>query len=374
MDAVPARPLACPAVGPSDPTAGTPICLLLLPAPLERFILRDQAHDLLTARGVIAVDPARLPYGAFGRLPPAVGDGLAARQGRRLVRSLRRRVGTPRVVVIFHALQYQLARAVIAAAGEDCELWYWRWDRYERAYDASPRLRERLDVLHRHAAERAALTVAVSDELVRLERAEGRDATLVPLSADDFPAPQGGSVVAVSLGHVGRRTDWALLRAVAEELGDELVLLLAGAVHEDECAGDPDFAACRTLPSLVFLGAVDDEAAARLILAADVGIVPFKVEEFNDAALPYRIIKYARVGRRTITPPLAGVSTWAPAVTVAPDATSFAAALREHAGARLRPDSALRDWALEQTARRQNAPLWERLGTLGIDLRAASEG
>ena len=81
---------------------------------------------------------------------------------------------------------------------------------------------------------------------------------------------------------------------MAEELGDELVLLFAGAVHEDECAGDPDFAACRALPGLVLLGAVDDEAAARLILTADVGIVPFKVEEFNDAALPYRIIKYAR--------------------------------------------------------------------------------
>jgi glycosyltransferase involved in cell wall biosynthesis len=355
-------------VGPTDPTARSPICVLLLPAPLERFILRDQAEDLLGARGVIAVDPARLPYGAFGRLPPAIGDGLAARQGRRLLRSLERRVGTPKVVVIFHALQYQLARAVIAAAGEDCELWYWRWDRYERAYDASPKLRERLDVLHRAAAERASLTVAVSDELVRLERAEGRDAELVPLSADAFPAPQGGSVVAVSLGHVGRRTDWALLRAVAEELGDELVLLFVGAVHEDECAGDPDFAACRALPGLVFLGAVDDEAAARLILVADVGIVPFRLEEFNDAALPYRIIKYARVGRRTITPPLAGVSTWADAVTVADDAPAFAAALREQAGARMRPDTALRDWALEQTARRQNAPLWERLRALGIDL------
>jgi hypothetical protein len=98
--------------------------------------------------------------------------------------------------------------------------------------------------------------------------------------------------------------------------------------------------------------------------------VPFEPGEFNDAALPYRIIKYARVGRRTVTPPLAGVTTWAPAVTVAPDAPAFAAALREHAGARLRPDEALRAWALELTARAQNAPLWERLGALGIDLGA----
>ena len=355
-------------MGPTDPTARVPICLLLLPAPLERFILRDQAEDLLSARGVVAADPPKLPYGAFGRLPAAIGDGLAARQGRRLVRALRRRVGTPRVVIIFHALQYQLARAVIAASGEECELWYWRWDRYEHAYDASPALRERLEALHRHAAERSSLTLAVSDELVRLEHDAGRQATLVPMSADGFPAPRGGSVVAVSLGHLGRRTDWALLRAVCQELGDDLVLLLAGALHEDECAGDPDFAACLQHPSLVFLGAVGDEAAARLILASDVGIVPFKVEEFNDAALPYRIIKYARVGRRTVAPDLAGVSTWGRAVTVAPDPRAFAAALREHAGARLRPDEELREWALAQTAPAQNEPLWDRLGKLGIDL------
>ena len=38
--------------------------LLLLPRPLERFILRDQAQDLLRAAGVVAVDPPRVPYGA----------------------------------------------------------------------------------------------------------------------------------------------------------------------------------------------------------------------------------------------------------------------------------------------------------------------
>src|ERR1700754_1754364 len=90
------------------PVRGQPICVLLLPTPLESFILRDQAEDLLRAQGVIAVDPPRMPYGALLRLPLAIGAGLAARQARRLARTLRRRTGEPRVVVIFHALQYQL--------------------------------------------------------------------------------------------------------------------------------------------------------------------------------------------------------------------------------------------------------------------------
>jgi hypothetical protein len=347
------------------PGAGRPLCVLLLPAPLERFILRDQAEDLLRAPGVVTAGPGRVPAGAYGRLPRAIADRLAALRARRVLRELRRRGGEPRVVVIFHALQEPVARALVDAV-PGCELWYWRWDRYERAYDAAPRLRGRLETLHEAAASRAALIPAVSGELVRLERAAGREATLVPMSADAFPAPEGGGIVAVSLGHLGRRTDWALLRAVAEHLGDELVVLLVGALHEDESAGDPDFAAVRAMPQFVWLGAQDDAAAARLILTADVGIVPFRVEPFNDAALPYRILKYARLGRRTVTPALAGVRTWARAVVVADGPERFAEALREHAGARLRPDAELRAWALAQTARSQNAPVWARLRELGV--------
>jgi hypothetical protein len=195
---------------------------------------------------------------------------------------------------------------------------------------------------------------------------------MVPLAADSFPAPRGGDVVAISLGHLGWRTDWALLRAVAERLGDRLVLLLAGAWHEDECKDDPDFAWCRSAPNVVWLGPVEDAAAARLVLCSDVGIVPFKVEPFNDAALPYRIIKYARVGRRTVTPPLAGVRTWADAVTVADGPEAFAEALLANAGARTTPDEELRAWALAQTARAQDEPLWERLAQIGVDIRVSS--
>jgi len=130
--------------------------------------------------------------------------------------------------------------------------------------------------------------------------------------------------------------------------------------------GDPDFAAVRAMPQFVWLGALGDAAAARLILCADVGIVPFRVEPFNDAALPYRIIKYARLGRATVTPPLAGVRTWDRAVVIAEDAEAFAAALRACAGARMHPDEDLRAWALAQSARSQNAPVWERLRALGI--------
>lgn len=342
-----------------------PLCLLLLPRPLEGFILRDQAEDLLRAEAVVAVDPPRVPYGALARLPHRLADVLAHGVARRLIKALRRNGDRPKVIVIFHPVQVLLARAILERV-PDCELWYGRWDRYEHAYDAGPHLRERLAEMHEAAAQLSSLTFVASEELARLEQEAGRDATLVPLSADTFPAPDpAAAVIAVSLGHLGWRTDWPLLRAVAERMPN-LTLLLVGAWHDDESKDDADYAWCRQHPGFVWLGARSDEEAARLILCADVGIVPFKVEPFNDAGLPYRILKYARLGRRTVTPELAGVRTWAEAVTTAPDAEAFAQALQAQAGARTRPDLELREWALAQTAETQNAPLHRRLRELGV--------
>jgi len=122
-----------------------PRALLLLPRPLEGFILSDQARDLLRAPGVAAADPPRIPYGAIARLPGPLRNRLARGTARRLLRSLK---GDLRAVAIFHPVQWPLARALLAARPE-AELWYGRWDRYEVAYDASPRMRARIAALAR---------------------------------------------------------------------------------------------------------------------------------------------------------------------------------------------------------------------------------
>ena len=345
-------------VGQDEPP---PIGVLLLPRALESFILRDQAEDLLSAPGMVAVEPARMSYGAYLRLPVTVGDGLAATQARRM-----RLPGVPRVIVIFHPLQYPLARGLIAVH-PDAELWYWQWDRFEAAYDATPRQRERLQDLHVAASLRASVNIVVTDALGELVDPEAGAPQLIPLAADSFPAPEpGATVVAVSLGHLGHRTDWKLLRAVAEGM-PELVLLLIGEWHEAESGHDEDFQACRTAPNLIWLGRRSDEEAARLIACADVGIVPFERSDFNDTGLPYRILKYARLGRATISRDLKGVRTWARAVTTAETPEEWITALRAHAGARVKPDAELREWALSQSAHEQNRPLWERIEALGIE-------
>jgi hypothetical protein len=95
-----------------------PLCVLLLPAPLEAFPLRERVEDLLTAPGVAAVDPPRLSYGAAARLGESFADGLTVVQARRL-----RLPGYPRALVVFDPLQYPLARA-LAGIHPDAELWY----------------------------------------------------------------------------------------------------------------------------------------------------------------------------------------------------------------------------------------------------------
>jgi hypothetical protein len=72
-----------------------------------------------------------------------------------------------------------------------------------------------------------------------------------------------------------------------------------------------------------------------------------------------------------VAPDLAGVRTWPEAVTVADGPEAFADALLAQAGARARPDEELRAWALAQTARTQDQPLWERLAELGVDTRVS---
>jgi hypothetical protein len=119
-----------------------PLCVLLLPAPLERFSLRERAEDLLTAPGVAAIDPPRLSYAAAARLGESFADGLAVVQARRV-----RLPGSPRALVVFDALQYPLARA-LAGVYPDAELWYG-----PVGEPASARARE----LHMLASERAVM-------------------------------------------------------------------------------------------------------------------------------------------------------------------------------------------------------------------------
>jgi hypothetical protein len=131
-----------------------PLGVLLLPADLEAFELRERAEDLLTAPGVVAVDPPRLSYASLARIGESVADGIAAVQARRM-----RLPGFPRALIVFHPDQYPLARA-LRQLHPDAELWY--------GPPAEP-VSDRERTLHARALERAALHLEHSDAPVHTQ-------------------------------------------------------------------------------------------------------------------------------------------------------------------------------------------------------------
>jgi hypothetical protein len=116
-----------------------PLCVLLLPCPVEDMPDRERIGELLAAPGVAAVEPARFT----ARRPDVIADGLAALQARRL-----RLPGFPRAIVLYDERQYRLARALLMLH-PDAELWYGGAGGGE---------------LHELAAARAAFSFRASDD------------------------------------------------------------------------------------------------------------------------------------------------------------------------------------------------------------------
>jgi hypothetical protein len=122
-----------------------PLLVLLLPRRLERFHLEQPVRRLLSAQGVVAVDPSPLP---LARMAPQVAARAAMGQARRM-----KLPGTPAAVAILHPQQMYLAGALLARHPR-AELWYGR-----------PAERELAGELDTAARERAALTMT-SEELL----------------------------------------------------------------------------------------------------------------------------------------------------------------------------------------------------------------
>ena len=334
--------------------------LFLLPRPLDSFILEDFVRPLLAAPDVAILEPGKVPAGALMRLPGPLAAAEAARQAGRVKVD-----GDLAVVILMHPVQWPLAAALLDK-NPGAQLWYGIWDRYERAPDADEATRKRVHELHEAASKRADWRFAVSGALADIEAERGRDADVLPPPHDAFPAPDPADmVVAASLGHLGRRTDWKLLRTLLDDV-PELNLLLIGEVHADETPDDADLAALLAAPNAVRLGSLPDEAAARVIALADICLLPFRIDEFNDTGLPQRILKAAKLGRRTLVPPLKGPLTQDIAVTVCETPEDWAREVRAARSAGRGGDRQLREWALSQNAESLLAPFRARLEAVGV--------
>jgi hypothetical protein len=121
--------------------------VLLLPEMLDRLRARQHVDALLRAPDALAVEPARVSYGALARLPAGTARAVARRQALRMELP-----GVPAVVVILHPLQFPLAAALLAF-NPGAELWY--------APPEQPPEGSRQAALHAAAAEHAAETIAL---------------------------------------------------------------------------------------------------------------------------------------------------------------------------------------------------------------------
>jgi hypothetical protein len=97
--------------------ADRPLLVLLLPARLEDFHLRELAEKLLAAPGALAVEPPRVSYRRLGGLPPGIAYHIAHRQAKRM-----KLPGTPRAIAVFDVHQVPLAVAM-ARRHAGAEVW-----------------------------------------------------------------------------------------------------------------------------------------------------------------------------------------------------------------------------------------------------------
>lgn len=339
------------------------VALFLLPRSLDQFILTDFVRPLADSDGVEVVEPGRVPAGAFMRLPGPLANTEAARQAAQVKPS-----GEVAVIIVMHPVLEPLANALLKRHPM-AQLWFGIWDRYDHAPDADPGTRAKVAELHQRLANRADWVFTVTDALAQIERSHGREADVLPPPHDRFPAPDPNrAVFAASMGHLGRRTDWVLLAGLLEAM-PELTLLLIGEMHPDETPDDEAMKRVQNAPGAVVLGSLSDDAAARVISAADICLLPFRVDEFNDAGLPQRILKAAKLGRRTLVPPLAGPLTQERAVTVCNTLDDWVSALRSAApSGRHDAEPGLREWALGQNEQVLLEPIRARMRALGVDL------
>lgn len=148
--------------------------------------------------------------------------------------------------------------------------------------------------------------------------------TVVAPEPVDLPRPVAGFV-----GHLNQRTDLEYLRAVVD---DGMSLLLVGPVSRS-LAGGPLERLLRH-DRVRAVGARPFEELPRWLAAMDVGLLPYRDDDFNRASFPLKTLEYLAAGLPVAATDLPAVRWLAsPDVLSASDPQAFAAAARTAAGA-----------------------------------------
>lgn len=245
------------------------------------------------APGLRAVRPIATP-GANRHWGVKLGDQVIGRQ----VRHFSKKMARPRVL-----LSFDPKRGLLPSVTRDL-LVYWRRDRLARsANTAWPELVRARD----HALMEAAdLVTGVSPPLVEEAAALGAPSELIPngCDADHFgaptPPPDGWPSTHPVIGFAGGvswRLDVDLIRHIADARPDWTLLFVGEGAQQL-----PD------RPNVLRVEAQPYDELPRWVQRFDVGMIPYRCDEFNLAASPLKVYEYLAAG-------VPVVSTALPAVT-----------------------------------------------------------
>lgn len=180
--------------------------------------------------------------------------------------------------------------------------------------------------------------------------------------AHGSPCPDLGlpGPVATFVGHLNERTDLSLLAAVLDE---GLSLVIIGPVTH--APGDRQLSALLDHPRVQAVGPQPFEALPAWMAAADVGLVPYRLDAFNLSSFPLKTLEYLAHGLPVVSTPLPA-NAWLGSshIIEADGPVAFAQAARQ--ASLLRTDTSLaaqrRDFAASHSWSRRAETLADIIG------------
>ena len=158
--------------------------------------------------------------------------------------------------------------------------------------------------------------------------------TNAPTAAEAAPARTGDTPVAGFVGHLNERSDLGLLEAVVDA-GTQL--LLVGPIA-DTLAG-PRLERLLARPGVQAVGAQPYEDLPDWLGRMDVGLVPYRDDEFNRWSFPLKTLEYLAAGLPVVSTDLPAVR-WldCPEVTAVNGPAGFTAAVHRRAASARNPE------------------------------------
>lgn len=201
---------------------------------------------------------------------------------------------------------------------------------------------QRLLTGEERVAGQADLVLAASPLAAERWQARGRPAQALPNGCDvdrftNAPAAlrrTGDTPVAGFVGHLNERSDLGLLEAVVDAGAD---LLLVGPIS-DTLAG-PRLEGLLARPGVKAVGAQPYEDLPAWLGRMDVGLVPYRNDEFNRWSFPLKTLEYLAAGLPVVSTDLPAVR-WldCPEVTAVDDPSGFTAAVHRRAASARIPE------------------------------------